>query len=236
MSDGSRIQFIWNKSNQWQTISLTLAKKYAESYWMNAEDGTIIKNTGSTITYQMPPYGSVILFASTKRNNIDNAMRHSLVMIDTAKEIVPLNKWNIKTDSVEIKDTTLFDWKNNSHLKYSSAEAIYTSSFDWNNTNTSSHFYLDLGKVCFTAEVYINGKFAGKRIFSPYVLDVTKFLQQGTNQIEVRVTTGQLNGFIGKANQGDTRYKQFKGKDDQIMSAGLIGLVLIRSTINSQSQ
>jgi hypothetical protein len=28
MSDGSRIQFIWNKSNQWQILSLTLDKTY----------------------------------------------------------------------------------------------------------------------------------------------------------------------------------------------------------------
>jgi hypothetical protein len=59
-------------------------------------------------------------------------------------------------------------------------------------------------------------------------------LKQGTNQIEVRVTTGQLNSYIGKAKQGDSRYKQFKNKEDQLMSAGLLGPVVIREKINAQ--
>ncbi|MNF95480.1 hypothetical protein D3C84_782370 [compost metagenome] len=64
---------------------------------------------------------------------------------------------------------------------------------------------------------------------APYLLDITSFLQSGINQIEVRVTTGQLNGFIGNAKNGDKRYNQFKDKEDIIMSAGLIGPVVIRS-------
>jgi len=236
MSDGSRIQFIWNKSNDWQMLSLTLDGKYTNSYWMNAVDGTITKNNGSTITYQMPPYGSVILFASTKNIMTDTVSFDVPALADRTKAIISLDQWNIKADSVEIKNSPLFDWRANERLKYSSAEGIYTSSFEWNNTNASSHYYLDLGKVCFTAEVYINGKYAGKRIYSPYMLDITPFLQQGINNIEVRVTTGQLNGFIGKANKGDSRYKQFKGKEDQLMSAGLIGPVVIRPGVNTQGQ
>lgn len=231
MSDGSRIQFIWNKTNQWQMLSLTLDKKYISSYWMNAVDGTIVRNSGSTVTYQMPPYGSAILYASTKNTADDNALSNAPAPADRTKAILSLNQWNIKADSIEIKDSPLFDWKENNQLKYSSAEGVYTSSFQWNNTDTATHYYLDLGKVFFTAEVYINSKFAGKRIFSPYLLDITPFLQQGTNNIEVRVTTGQLNGFIGKARNGDSRYKQFKGKEDQVMSAGLVGPVLIRTDV-----
>jgi alpha-L-rhamnosidase len=233
MSDGSRIQFIWNKGNQWQTLSLTLDKKYNNSYWMNADEGTVIKNNGSTVIYQMPPYGSVILYASTKKSMVDNAPPVSSVVTDKSKEIISLNDWNLKADSIEIKGSSLFDWGKNEQLKFSSAEGIYTSSFQWSN-NSSSHFYLDLGKVCFTAEVYINGQFAGKRIYSPYMLDITQSLKQGTNQVEVRVTTGQLNGYIGKAKQGDSRYKQFKNKEDQLMSAGLLGPVIIREKIGAQ--
>ena len=51
MSDGSRIQFIWNKSNGWQILSLTIDKKYTSSYWMNAEHGTITNNNGSIILF-----------------------------------------------------------------------------------------------------------------------------------------------------------------------------------------
>ncbi|MEP7318495.1 MAG: glycosyl hydrolase, partial [Panacibacter sp.] len=228
MNDGSRIQFIWNKSDQWQTLSLSLDKKYKSSYWMNADGGAITKNNGSIITYQMSPYGSVILYATTKSIATDSNLTASPIFVYEQKEILSIDKWNIKTDSVEIKDTSLFDWKNNDQLKFSSAEGIYTSSFEWNNNNTSSHYFLDLGKVCFTAEVYINSKLAGKRIYAPYLLDITTFLKQGDNKIEVRITPGQLNSYIGKAKNADAKYRQFKGKEDQLMSAGLIGPVVIR--------
>ena len=49
----------------------------------------------------------------------------------------------------------------------------------------------------------------------------------------MHITTGQLNGFIGKAKNSDSRYKQFKGKEDQAMSAGLVGPVVIRKVIPS---
>jgi len=76
--------------------------------------------------------------------------------------------------------------------------------------------------------VYVNGKFAGKRVFAPYMLDITDLLVEGANQVEVRVTTSQLNGYIGKAKNGDAHYKQFKNKEDQLMAAGLLGPVVIR--------
>jgi hypothetical protein len=228
MSDGSRVQFIWNKSDRWQTFTLVLNKKYKSSYWLNADNGTITKNEGSTITYLSPPYGSVILYAATKNDLVDNSLITPAITIDATNIILPINKWNIKTDSVEIKDTALFDWKNNNHLKFSSSEAVYTSVFQWQQSNIHAHYFLDLGKVCYTADVYLNGQLVGKRIYSPYVLDITSFLKQGNNEITIHVTPGQLSGFIGKANNGDIKYRQFKGKEDQLMSAGLVGPVVIR--------
>jgi hypothetical protein len=67
-------------------------------------------------------------------------------------------------------------------------------------------------------------------------LEITSFLIEGVNKIKVHVTPGELNGFIGKAKQSDSRYKHFKGQEDQIISAGLIGLVVIKSAVNLQNQ
>jgi hypothetical protein len=228
MTDGSRIHFIWNKSNQWQTMVLTLDKQFKSSFWMNAETGTLTKNEGATIQYRMAPYGSVILFASTTTNEDLSQLSTLPILADIEKEILSINQWNIKADTIEIKESPLFDWKTNEKLKFSSAEGIYNSNFQWQPTNSSQRYFLDLGSVCYTAEVFINGKYVGNRIFAPYLFDVTSYLQSGINQIEVRVTTGQLNGFIGNAKNGDKRYVQFKGKENEIMSAGLIGPVVIR--------
>jgi hypothetical protein len=228
LPDGSRIQFIWNKSNEWQTINLRLEKGFS-SYWMEPATGVTIKNSGETASYQLPPYGSVLLFASTKNNVGDVASSNKPIVVNPAEEVLTIDRWNIKVDSITLNDTPLFDWKNNESLKYSSSEGIYTSTFQWNQNGGNKHFFLDLGKVSFTAEVSLNGKTVGRRIFAPYLLDITSFLKAGANTVEVRITPGELNGFIGKARNGDVRYKQFKGKEDQLMSAGLIGPVVIRT-------
>lgn len=149
---------------------------------------------------------------------------------DEGKEIVMLDKWNVKVDSVELKNSALFDWRSNDQLKYSATEGVYTSLFEWSKTNTTTNYYFDLGKVLFTAEVFVNGKFAGKRIFAPYMLDITPYLLAGANTIEVHVTPGQLNSFINKANLGDSRYRQFRNNEGQLMSAGLLGPVVNTGT------
>jgi hypothetical protein len=230
MSDGSRVEFIWNKSDEWQTISLSLDKKYKSSYWMDADQGRINQNGSSTVTYRMPPYGSIILFATTTTPLSWQDWQSFLVGNDQYKIIASIDKWNLSADSVDIKNSALFDWRTNDRLKFSSAAGVYSSSFQWNDTTVyiNNRYYVDLGKVYFTAEVYVNGKLAGKRVFAPYMIDITNLVIPGENQIVVRVTTGQLNGYIGKAKQGDAHYKQFKGKEDQVMAAGLLGPVVIR--------
>ena len=230
MTDESRLKFIWNKTDAWQTITLTLDKKFVASNWLNADGGLILKNSGSVVSYQLPPYGTVIFYASAGKDNSNKPVKSVAVVSDKSKEILSLNNWDFKSDSIEMNKTPLFDWKGNDQLKFSSAQGIYKSSFLWKEPKSGAHYWLDLGKVYFTADVFINGKFAGTRIFAPYMLNITSFLKSGENNIEIRITPGQLNGYIGKAKQGDVYYKQFKNKDDQIMSAGLIGPVKIRKS------
>jgi hypothetical protein len=47
--------------------------------------------------------------------------------------------------------------------------------------------FLDLGKVCFAAQVWINGKPVGEKLWGPYVFDVSKTLRPGSNEIRIRV-------------------------------------------------
>jgi hypothetical protein len=46
---------------------------------------------------------------------------------------------------------------------------------------------LDLGKVGHVAEVWVNGKSCGARLWGPYVFDVGEVLRPGANEIKVRV-------------------------------------------------
>lgn len=229
MSDGSRIQFIWNKSDQWHTISLELDSRYKSSYWLNAVDGTIRANSSGKVSYRFAPYSSILLYASTRSNDVPKDVQFRLEQAsDTTKDVVAVKNWMLMADSISVSDSALFDWRSHSRLKYSAATGVYTAEFQWARQKDSSHIYLDLGRVYFTAEVSINGRNEGAALFSPYMVDITDLVVQGKNTIEVRVTPSALNSYIGQANAGDSRYKQFKNKDDQLMAAGLLGPVVIR--------
>ncbi|MCS3732324.1 glycosyl hydrolase [Mucilaginibacter dorajii] len=226
MNDGSRIKFIWNESDHWQTISLMAGAGYEKPYWINAENGTITKNNGNSISYLLPPYGSIFLY-TTQSSIPENMLSSEPPSFQHATDLLKLDTWDIKIGDTVLYHSGLFDWKNNRALQYRSGAGIYTSTFKL-PLKTGKKYVLDLGAVCFTAEIMINGKPAGKRLWAPYQLDITSFLKTGNNKIEVRITPTSRNEFIGEAMKGNSKYAQYKGQEKTLMPAGLVGPVTIK--------
>ena len=79
----------------------------------------------------------------------------------------------------------LGDWRRHG-LEWYSGFASYKNSFKI--SEKSGRYILDLGHVCHQAEVWINSKKVGERIWAPYKLDVTEFLKDGDNEIVVIVS------------------------------------------------
>jgi len=79
----------------------------------------------------------------------------------------------------------LCDWRLHG-LKWYSGAASYKNSFKL--PEKSGRYILDLGRVCHQAEVFINGKKAGERVWAPYRLDVTELLNIGDNEMVVVVS------------------------------------------------
>jgi hypothetical protein len=95
--------------------------------------------------------------------------------------------------------------------------------------------------VYYTATVMVNNKEAGKLWLSPYRLDISNYLLKGRNRITVSVHASPLNKYIGFARRNnwndwitgkmyasDRFYKQFQGREYQLMPAGMLGNVQIR--------
>jgi hypothetical protein len=206
-----------------------LDEKYKYVYWLDAETGEIVA-TGENrnISRILPPYNSIILYASTKKTG-NNVLSPSVPVNYQTEEALTIPNWDIRVDTVSLHATPLFDWKSDSLLKYSSETGLYTATFHLKEISNSSVYFLDLGKVCYTAEVKVNGQFAGRRLYEPYCLPVTPLLKAGENTIEISVTPGQLNAFIGEAAHENPLYNAFKGKEKHLMPAGLIGPVRILS-------
>lgn len=59
--------------------------------------------------------------------------------------------------------------------------------------------FLDLGKVCHVAEVWVNDQSVGSRMWGPYMFDISSALKPGQNSIRVRIANLINNSY------GDTR-------------------------------
>lgn len=227
MQDGSIAKFIWNHSGDWQQLSFSITQKFANIYWLDASSGNIskAKKTGSTFDITLPPYGSIILYAS-KINLDEKLLSVQQHTSRGAKELINLDTWDISSAGENLKNSPLFDWKNKEQFSHLSTDGIYTTSFIIQKTRNKKYL-LDLGKVYFTASVKLNGKFIGKCLWSPYEQDITDALQNGTNSLEITVTPTRRNAFIYEAAKGNKLFNQFKGMEHNLMSAGLEGPVRI---------
>lgn len=126
---------------------------------------------------------------------------------------------------------TLDDWRLHG-LEWHSGFASYKKSFTL--SSNSGRYILDLGKVCHQAEVLVNGKLAGERIWAPYRFDITELLHKGDNEITVIVSNsaGVEHQFMlldeGEA-LGWNRYWNYDNirRDSEKLISGMIGPVKI---------
>ena len=70
----------------------------------------------------------------------------------------------------------------------------------------ASRVLLDLGTVCYSAGVTVNGQDCGRRAWAPFLFDVTAALQNGRNRLEIRVTTTLANQWA----RPDVRERDFR--------------------------
>ncbi|MDR1498244.1 MAG: hypothetical protein LBS59_07560 [Puniceicoccales bacterium] len=81
-------------------------------------------------------------------------------------------------------------------LKYFSGTAVYRKTIRV-STPPREKFILDLGKLEDLAEVTLNGKNVGVLWHPPYRTDITRFLRDGDNTLEVTVAVNWANRIIG---------------------------------------
>jgi hypothetical protein len=133
---------------------------------------------------------------------------------------------------------SLAPWNENADqgVKYFSGTGSYKQTIqapaEWFTEGT--RLYLDLGSVKDLAEVFINGKSLGIVWKTPFSLDVTNALQQGENQLEIKVTNLWVNRLIGDRQPGVKEKITFTitepyRANSPLMSSGLLGPVQIIS-------
>lgn len=111
------------------------------------------------------------------------------------------------------------DWSQMGVLKSYSGGMWYRKKIHLNKTQLSEELVLDLGEICATAEVHINGKQAGICMTKPFKLNISNFVTEGDNYFEILVYS-TLSNHYSTIPTPNTYKKSFK--------AGLIGPVRIQ--------
>lgn len=135
--------------------------------------------------------------------------------------------------SMSALDINLGDWRKIG-VPFYSGSMIYNNRFTIDNFDDVLRCEIDLGKVNFHAEVWVNGKLAGTKLWKPYKLDITDFILPGENDISVMVSNLAANEMRyslldeGKA-LGWNRYwyEENIDRDSQNLESGLFGPVRI---------
>jgi glycosyl hydrolase family 106( putative alpha-L-rhamnosidase)/glycosyl hydrolase family 2/alpha-L-rhamnosidase-like protein len=93
-----------------------------------------------------------------------------------------------KPISLQLKDGLIEtgDWKNFAMPTYSGI-GIYKQTVSFAQEELKKKTILDLGIVRVAAEVLVNNKSVGVRLARPYKFDISSYLREGDNTIEVRV-------------------------------------------------
>jgi hypothetical protein len=158
------------------------------------------RTSSGEIKGMLPPLSTRFLYIT----NTPIPEAQTAIPAATPKSSIELGKWTLQLGEQVINDAQLEDWRNNPQLADSCGVAVYTTRFSLEKT--AKKYVINLGEVCYTAEVYINGKAIGKRIWKPFRFDITDYVQGGENVLEIRVKASDYNAKVRRGREGDTTF------------------------------
>ncbi|ETD18372.1 hypothetical protein HMPREF1199_01183 [Hoylesella oralis CC98A] len=147
--------------------------------------------------------------------------------------------WNVSLKSmvyngkrIILKQLIDLSTSDDEYVKYFSGTSTYKTLFTVSGLKQGLLYKLDLGKVYEMAKVKLNGQYVGGVWTSPYTIDISKYLKNGKNEIEIEVVNNWMNRLIGdRQKQGKDRktfcsHATYDG-NTPLQSSGLIGPVRI---------
>ena len=130
----------------------------------------------------------------------------------------------------QLTDWTLSDDK---EVKYFCGKATYTIDFSFDRKLPGA-WYINLGRVESLAKVRLNGKEINTLWCYPYRLNVSAYLVNGTNKLEVELVNQWWNRLIGDEQPGAIRQTSVSARlfwkaDDKLIPSGLLGPVVLET-------
>jgi hypothetical protein len=241
----TEIYFLTNQSNKQVKVSPRFRVTGKRPELWDAVSGThrtlpafVQDEATTTVPLQLEAYESAFVVFRAKGAPKSSALADNFPEPRLLAEVS--TPWNVQFESDEIKRgpaapvvfRTLADLSksDNPQIKYFSGTAIYKTSCKVQTAGVKKErIYLDLGKVGVMAKVKINGAYAGGAWTAPWRVDITDFVKDGDNDIEVETVNTWANRIIGDRQlpEAERRLKIRRGPQSELMESGLIGPVKI---------
>ena len=192
-------------------------------------------NENGSYTFDLGPVESVlVVFEKTKP--IDLPIWQPLhTIISTLSDTDISDNWDVTLCHSLLDDTTnahfdtLFDLKDNEAYQHFCGTIIYHKIINrGRDVSRNVSTILDLGLVEGISEVIVNGQSAGVQYFGRRIYDITDYLQEDDNNIEIRVTTtmgNYLKTFSREENPTTWVYVNHPRRDQPLQPQGLLGPV-----------
>jgi hypothetical protein len=251
----TEIYFVVNRTNQKATSDFTFRVSGKQPEIWNAvsgelQDAKAFSQAGgsTTLSLELYPFDSYfIIFRKSIPVNTGGRFKLNFPKLKWLNELS--GPWKVAFDTVwggpkEVEFAKLVNWSERSEegIKYYSGKAVYRKAFDLNREtnkrlktgNKSSRLLLDLGNVKNVAAVRLNGKNLGILWCAPWRVDITDYVKQSGNQLEVDVINLWANRVIGdlrlpKEKRFTKTHERFRfdmiQQNTPLLDAGLLGPV-----------
>jgi hypothetical protein len=243
--DGTEIYFVSNQSSEPVAIKPQFRVRGLQPELWDAVTGEIRllpafkqKDETTVVPLKLEAGGSAFVVFRQKGNPAADGIAANYP--EPAVKIPVNGTWKVRFEADSVKrgpsESVTFkelqDWtqSEDERIRYYSGTAVYTTSFTADNIPCNKKYCLDLGKVSVMAKVKINGQYAGGVWTAPYRVNVTPYLKQGENTLEIEVVNTWVNRIIGDLNLPDEQrkvrpnYNSWK-PDSPLTSSGLLGPV-----------
>jgi len=241
--DDGDLYFVDNRSDHAESVDATFRVDGKAPELWDAAAGTSrpvsykIENGRTTVPLRLDPYGTVFVVflkpSATESRAVAEPVETPVSSLDKA-----LNKdWSVSFEPCRGAPATmefaqLTSWSDNLNVgvKYFSGAATYSKTIEIPASvfRPGAHLWLDLGDVEDIAEVTVNGKPLGIAWKSPFKIDLTGAIHQGTNQLSIKVTNLWVNRLIGDQQSYALKKYAFTDftpytADSPLLPSGLLG-------------
>ncbi len=178
---------------------------------------------------QVIAVGDTLLGSSTPSDTLDEEKRLSIE-----------DPWQLQWTDQEQKQRktkridNLTDWTEFDELRYFSGTVTYRTDFTLDPSLKYKEIWLNLNQLYETAEVYVNGKYAGFVWTKPHHLDIQRYVKPGSNQLRLEITNLPANRIIKMDREKidwkkfyfvNIDYKPFDASNWEPLPSGLLGPV-----------